>query len=78
MPTRPWLEQYDGEVTVEAYTVNVDHGGPQSVTFSALTPDGARVWALSHDPDMMQALLADEDLCGRRAKLQAGELTVLD
>lgn len=78
MPKRAYSEAFEGEVTVESYTVHVEHAGPSTTTFAALTDDGTRVWGLNDEPETMQAILEDEDLCGRRARLREGHMKVLD
>jgi len=72
MPRREYAEGFSGLATVEAYTVIVAHEGPYQVTFAALTDEGKRVWGRSHDSDLMAALLADEEVCGRSVHLQDG------
>ncbi|MBK7948449.1 MAG: hypothetical protein IPK00_06820 [Deltaproteobacteria bacterium] len=61
-----------GPVVVETYTVEVGHDGPKRLVLATLTPEGHRVFARSHDPDLMQAALADEDLCGRSGRVADG------
>lgn len=59
-PTRDAVASYEGEATVEAYTVQYDRdGAPESTLFSLLTPDGRRTWA-RHDP-----VDPTEEWCGR-------------
>lgn len=72
MPRRGYALGYEGPATIEAYSVVVLHEGPYQASFAALTDDGKRVWGRSHDPDLMQALLDDEEACGRSATLRAG------
>jgi acetyl-CoA C-acetyltransferase len=72
MSKREYLENLSGEATVETYSVEVQHTGPTRAFFAALTDDGKRVWGKSEDPVVMDALLADEDACGRRARLHEG------
>ncbi len=72
MPRRSYAAGYAGLATVEAYSVVVMHEGPYQAVFAALTEDGERVWGRSHDPDLMAALLADEEACGRTAHLREG------
>jgi len=72
MPRRSYAEGYSGPATIEAYSVVVMHQGPYQVSFAALNEKGERVWGRSHDPDLMAALLGDEEACGRAAHLQDG------
>ena len=77
LPRRAYVEGHAGEATVETYSVEVRHAGPARAYFAALTDDGRRVWGRSEDPAVMDALLADEDACGRRARFGEG-LVALD
>ncbi len=72
MPRRNYQEGFSGSCEIEAYSVVVVHSGPYQASFAALTDEGKRVWGRSHDPDVMTALLADEEGCGRRAHLDRG------
>lgn len=72
MPGRAYAEGFEGEATIESYTVDVRHAGPFQATFAALNDAGERVWGRSHDADLMAGLLADEDPCGRRAAFKEG------
>lgn len=74
LPRRPATEGREGPMTIESYTVDVGHEGPRRATFTALTDDGVRVFARSEDPALMKALLADEDVCDRRARVADGFL----
>jgi len=76
MPTRPYRTGYTGGVRIESYSVDVLPAGPHRITFSTLTADGSRVWASSDEPQLMDALLADEDVCGREAKVSGGRLEI--
>lgn len=76
MPRRPLSPGYEGPVTVEACTVAVEHDGPRLATLTTLTPDGRRVFARSHDATLMQAILADEEICGRKASVADGIVRV--
>jgi acetyl-CoA C-acetyltransferase len=72
IPRRKIIEAYNGPASVESYSVVVNHDGPHQVTTTALTEDGHRVWGRSHDADLMQAVLGDEDICGRPMQLTDG------
>jgi acetyl-CoA C-acetyltransferase len=76
LPRRRAEQGREGPVTIESYTVDVGHEGPNKATFATLTDDGVRVFARSYDRDLMRALLADEDVCGRRGQLKDGILEV--
>ena len=72
LPRRSADAGREGPVTIESYTVDVGHAGPSHVTFSTLTDDGVRVFARSHESELMKSLLADEDVCGRSARIKDG------
>ncbi|MEE3330775.1 MAG: hypothetical protein VX246_07885 [Myxococcota bacterium] len=72
MPKREFLAEYEGAARVESYTVHVKAEGPSRATFSTLTERGERVWARSEDASVMDALLADEEACGRDAYIRDG------
>lgn len=57
---------WSGVCTVEAATVVHDRNGPTHALTAVLTPDGARGWARSTDPVVMQAI-GTEGLAGRSA-----------
>lgn len=76
LPRRSAEEGREGPVTVESYTVEVGHEGPRKATITALTDDGVRVFARSEDAALMNALLADEDLGGRHARVANGLIEV--
>lgn len=77
LPRRAYLADYDGAARVEAYTVSVEAQGPVGAMFTALTERGERVWGRSEDRSLMDALLADEEACGREAKLAAGAIELV-
>ena len=56
---------YEGPGTIETYTVSHARDGASERAFLAVrTPDDARAWATSSDPDLMHAL-ETEELLGR-------------
>ena len=57
---------------MESYAVDVMPEGPLYATFSALTDDGVRVWGRSGDRVVMDALLSDEEACGRPVTVREG------
>ena len=77
LPQRALLEPFEGTASIEAYSVTVVHDGPFAAMFSAMTDDGHRVWGRSHDDELMQSLLADEDVAGREARISEGILTLV-
>lgn len=76
MPKRTYLEEYEGPSRVESYTVHVKAEGPTKATFSTLTEKGERVWARSEDRSVLDALLADEEACGRDAFVSDGIIRI--
>jgi acetyl-CoA C-acetyltransferase len=75
LPERPWREGYRGAATIESYTVHAEASGPSRATFACLTDAGERVWASSDDPDLLGAILRDEEFCGLSATIAEGRLT---
>ncbi len=68
---RAVIESFEGPVTVETWTVMFDRENqPERCHGTCLTPEGDRVWALSHDEDLYAAAVA-EDLGGRPAAIDA-------
>jgi acetyl-CoA C-acetyltransferase len=62
-------EDYDGDVTIETWTVMHSRDGePENGIVAALLPDGRRTWATTQDPDVLKAMTV-EDFIGRPARL---------
>lgn len=77
-PSRPVSEDYQGEVTVEAYTVMHNRDGADRVLAATLNPDGERRWAHTTDADLIATFMAEE-VCGQAATVTAtGELSLAD
>jgi len=74
LPKRAYQPDFEGLATTEAYSVEVQPQGPVRAMFTGLTEGGERVWGRSEDPDLMAALLADEEGCGRRARFSGGRV----
>jgi acetyl-CoA C-acetyltransferase len=74
LPTRPYRADYTGPVRVESYTVDVAREGPTHAIFAGLTEAGERVWARSLDRSLMEALLSDEEACGREGHVHRGRI----
>ena len=71
VPTRTVVAEHDGPVTIEAYTVmHGRDGAPETGIATALTADGARVWATTTDADLMASMVAEEWV-GRTATVTA-------
>jgi acetyl-CoA C-acetyltransferase len=63
---------YEGAGTIETYTVSHARDGRAEQAFVAVrTPDGARAWATSSDPDLAHAL-ETEELLGRSVSVTQG------
>jgi acetyl-CoA C-acetyltransferase len=77
LPERAWLENYQGQAVTESYTVHAEASGPTRATFACLTDAGERVWASSEDPELLAAILRDEEFCGLPASIAEGRLTLL-
>ncbi len=67
-PLREALVDWDGPVTLEAYTVAHQKGAPRIGHASCLTDDGRRTWGTVDDPEVMEAMMREE-FCGRRGRL---------
>ncbi len=74
-PTREAVENHEGEVTIESYTVMYGPNGPAMGHAACLLPDGRRTWANTEDSDVMQAM-TEEEFCGRAATINQGVLKV--
>jgi len=69
LPRRTVAPDFDGDATVETYTVvHSRDGEPELAILALLTDDGRRTWANIVDRDDMLALMKHEG-CGRRAHL---------
>ena len=61
LPSRTLAEDWQGEVTVEGYTVMHDRDGNPETAFAAcLLADGRRTWAVGHDAGIAQAMTEGE------------------
>jgi acetyl-CoA C-acetyltransferase len=71
LPQRAPASDFEGDATVETYTViHQRDGDAQSGIVSLLTDDGARAWATVTDPDTLADLEIEEG-CGRQARLRS-------
>lgn len=64
LPSRECLAEYQGEATIESYTVMFADDAPAIGHLACLTPEGSRTWVNTEDPEIMQAMLVEE-FCGR-------------
>jgi acetyl-CoA C-acetyltransferase len=69
LPARECLAEYRGEARIESYTVMYSpDAAPAMGHVACLTPDGARTWVNTDDPDLMQAMTREE-FCGRKVRV---------
>jgi len=69
-PTREADGAFSGRGTTEAYTVMYGAQGPAVAHVSVLTPAGARTWANTRDPEIMDAMVREE-FCGHPVTVTA-------
>ena len=62
------LVDWNGPVTVEAYTVAHRAGSPHIAHAACLTDDGRRTWGTVGDPAVLEAMTREE-FCGRRGRI---------
>ncbi len=71
VPLRKAVVDWEGPVTIEAYTVAHQKGKPRIGHAACLTADGRRSWGTVEDPAVMDAMMREE-YCGRRGRLDGG------
>jgi len=76
LPSRECLAEYEGDGTIESYTVMYDTDGPSIGHVSCRTTEGARTWVNTEDPELVGGLVSEE-FCGRRVRVNQGRLAVL-
>jgi acetyl-CoA C-acetyltransferase len=75
-PLREALIDWDGPVTVEAYTVAHKGGEPRIAHAACLTDEGRRTWGTVDDPALMDRMMREE-FCGRRGRIDGhGKLSL--
>jgi acetyl-CoA C-acetyltransferase len=75
-PLREALVDWDGPVTIEAYTVAHRKGAPHTGHAACLTDDGRRTWGTLEAPAVLGAMMREE-FCGRRGRIDGkGKLSV--
>ena len=77
LPSRECLAEYDGEGEIESYTVMYDNDEPRIGHVSCRTPQGARTWVNTEDPELVEGMVSEE-FCGRRVSVRGGRLSVLN
>jgi len=71
LPRRTPAPDYEGDATIETYTVVHDRDGtPELAIVALLTEDGRRAWGNTSDRDDMVGLMEHEG-CGRKVHLSA-------
>ncbi len=78
LPSRQVVEDHDGDVTVESYTVSYERDGTAAVGwFACMLPDGRRAWGRAADPVSL-AEVTSREACGMRGRLRLdGDLELL-
>lgn len=75
-PLREAVVDWEGPVTIEAYTVAYRDGEPHTGYFACLLEDGRRTWGIVYDPEVLAAATREE-FCGRRGQMDGhGTLTM--
>ncbi len=75
-PLREALIDWEGPVTIEAYTVAHQKGEPRIGHAACLTDEEERTWGTLEDPAVLEAMMREE-FCGRRGRLDGdGHLSV--
>ena len=76
LPLRAALVDWEGPVTIEAYTVTHRKGDPHKAHVACLTESGARTWATVDDPERLEEMMREE-FCGRSAHVDGrGQLAL--
>jgi acetyl-CoA C-acetyltransferase len=68
LPGREVVTDYEGEATLESYTVRFGQEDPEVGHAAFLLPDGRRTWANTEDLDLATAMTREE-FCGRPARI---------
>ena len=75
LPLREARVDWEGPVTIEAYTVAHQKGEMSRALVACLTDAGERTWATLTDPSIMSSMMREE-FCGRRAHIDGqGQLS---
>jgi acetyl-CoA C-acetyltransferase len=77
LPLREALVDWDGPVSIEAYTVAHRAGKPHMGHAACLTDDGRRTWGTIEDPAILDAMTREE-FCGRRGYIDGTGSLSLD
>ena len=75
-PLRKAVIDWEGPVTIEAYTVAHRGGSPVVAHVACLTQSGTRTWGRVEDPAQLE-VMKREEFCGRRGQLDGhGRLSI--
>ena len=69
----PLDDGFDGPVSVDAASVRFDREGPTDVLAAVRSEDGARAWATSEDPGILDEAMRS-GISGRSGRVVAGTL----
>jgi acetyl-CoA C-acetyltransferase len=76
-PGREAVIDWDGPVSIEAYTVSHRGGQPQIAFASCITPDGRRTWGTLQEPAVLTAMMREE-FCGRSGRIDGSGTLAVD
>ncbi len=77
LPLREARVDWEGPVTVEAYTVAHRAGRPSRALAACLTPEGERTWASLQEPEVLEEMMRQEH-CGRSGRIAGDGVLRLD
>ena len=68
-PQREYIDDYQGEATVETYALDfARNGNPESAILACLTDGGSRAWARIDNETDLQTM-ANQEVCGMRVQI---------
>ena len=77
LPSRECLSEFEGDATIESYTVMFNGDEPAIGHVACRTANDDRTWVNTADPDIMNAMLVEE-FCRRPVRVKGpDELTIL-
>lgn len=72
LPRRECLETFEGEATIESYTVMYDGFEPAIGHLAIRTNEGHRTWANISEPEVLKSM-TQEEFCGRAVKVDSAQ-----
>ena len=75
LPSRTCLAEFNGEATIEAYTVMYNGFEPSIAHVALRTPDDERTWVNTEDKDTVRAM-TEEEFCGRHVQTSTASDTL--